>query len=97
MLQTQPEARLAHPIVIDEVQNAPNLLNEVHRLIETKRYSFVLCGSSTRKLKRPSVNLLGGRAWRFHMYPLTMGEIGEFHLLTGLNSGMLPAIYGRKN
>ena len=97
MLQTQPEARLAQPIVIDEVQNAPNLLNEVHRLIESKRYSFVLCGSSTRNLKRPGVNLLGGRAWRFHMCPLTIGEIGEFDLLTGLNSGMLPAIYGRKN
>lgn len=97
MLQTQPEAKLAQPIIIDEVQNVPNLLDEVHRLIETKRYSFVLCGSSARKLKRPGVNLLGGRAWRFHMYPLTMREIGEFDLLTGFNSGMLPAIYGRKN
>lgn len=97
MLHTQPDARLAQPIIIDEVQNAPNLLDEVHRLIETKRYSFVLCSSSARKLKRPGVNLLGGRAWRFHMFPLTMREIGEFDLLTGLNSGMLPAIYGRKN
>ncbi|MXZ44502.1 MAG: AAA family ATPase, partial [Gammaproteobacteria bacterium] len=78
MLESQPSTKVALPIVIDEVQNATNLLDEVHRLIETKRYSFVLCGSSARKLKRPGVNLLGGRAWRFHMYPLTIAEIGGF-------------------
>ena len=97
MLQTQPSKKLTLPIIIDEVQNAPSLLNEVHRLIESSRYSFVLCGSSARKLKRPGVNLLGGRAWRFHMFPLTINEIGDFNLLTSLNCGMLPAIYGRKN
>lgn len=97
MLHAQPSAKLIHPVVIDEVQNAPNLLDEVHRLIESEHYSFVLCGSSARKLKAPSVNLLGGRAWRFHMFPLTLGEIGEFDLLTGLNCGLLPAIYGRQN
>lgn len=97
MLHAQPSAKLAHPVVIDEVQNAPNLLDEIHRLIESKHYSFILCGSSGRKLKAPSVNLLGGRAWRHHMYPLTIGEIGEFDLLTGLNCGLLPAIYGRQN
>ena len=97
MLESQPSTKVALPIVIDEVQNATNLLDEVHRLIETKRYSFVLCGSSARKLTRPGVNLLGGRAWRFHMYPLTIAEIGGFDLLTGLNCGMLPTVYGRKH
>ncbi|MCY3541854.1 MAG: AAA family ATPase [Gammaproteobacteria bacterium] len=97
MLQARPLEKLGHPVVIDEVQNAPNLLDEVHRLIENKHYSFVLCGSSARKLKIPGINLLGGRAWRFHMYPLTIGEIKEFDLLTGLNCGLLPAVYGRQN
>lgn len=89
MLQTLPEASLAQPIVIAMTQNVPNLLDEVHRLIETNRYSFVLCGSSARKLKRLGVNLLGGRAWRSHMYALTTCVIGEFDLLTGLNSNKL--------
>jgi len=39
-------------IVIDEVQRVPELLNEVHRLIEEKQYRFLLTGSSARKLKQ---------------------------------------------
>ena len=49
-------------VVIDEVQKVPTLLDEVHRLIEKRGLRFVLCGSSTRKLKRSGVNLLAGRA-----------------------------------
>ena len=51
-------------VIVDEVQRLPNLLNEVHRFIEEKRLRFVLCGSSSRKLKRAGVNLLAGRALR---------------------------------
>jgi predicted AAA+ superfamily ATPase len=39
-------------IVIDEIQRLPDLLNEVHRLIETRRLKFELTGSSARKLRR---------------------------------------------
>ena len=78
------------PILIDEVQKAPALLDEVHRLIEAERLSFVLCGSSARKLKRGSANLLGGRAWRFALHPLTWREIPDFDLLTALNRGLVP-------
>ena len=49
-------------VVIDEIQKIPELLDEVHRLIETKEWRFALCGSSARKLRRGGVNLLGGRA-----------------------------------
>jgi hypothetical protein len=38
-------------IVIDEVQRLPGLLNEVHRLIESRRWRFALTGSSARKLR----------------------------------------------
>ena len=86
---------LAHPVVIDEIQKAPGLLDEVHRLIESRRLSFVLCGSSARKLKRAGVNLLGGRAWRFEMFPLTWREIPDFDLLRALNRGLLPGVYTR--
>src|SRR3972149_5720241 len=49
-------------VVIDEIQRLPELLNEVHRLIESRGIRFLLTGSSARKLRRGGVNLLGGRA-----------------------------------
>src|SRR5262249_31926270 len=58
-----------YPIIIDEIQKVPMLLNEVHWLIENKKLSFILCGSSARKLRRGAANLLGGRAWKFNFYP----------------------------
>ncbi len=84
---------LANPVIIDEVQKAPALLNEVHWLIENKKVSFILCGSSARKLKRSAANLLGGRAWRFQFYPLVFPEIPEFDLLHAFKTGLLPANY----
>ena len=91
-LQSAPEA-VAQPVVIDEIQKAPGLLDEVHRLMETRGLSFVLCGSSARKLRRAGVNLLGGRAWRFEMFPLTWAEIPDFDLLQALTRGLLPGVY----
>ncbi len=86
-----------NPVVIDEVQKVPELLDEVHRLIESERISFVLCGSSARKLKRSGVNLLGGRAWTFRLHPLTWGEVPEFDLPTAMSAGLLPGLYGKTN
>ncbi len=78
------------PIVIDEVQMVPSLLDEVHWLIENKGISFLSTGSSPRKLRRGHANLLGGRAWRYTMMPLTSFELGEFSLDRILVSGLLP-------
>ena len=79
------------PVVIDEIQMVPELLNEVHWLIENRGVSFLLTGSSARKLRRTkNVNLLGGRAWRFTMAPLTFGETEGFDLERVLVSGLLP-------
>lgn len=81
-------------IVIDEIQKAPLLLNEVHRLIETRQLRFVLTGSSARKLKQKGVNLLAGRAHIYHMHPFVMRELqGDFDLEKALQYGMLPRIY----
>ncbi len=78
-------------IIIDEVQRVPELLNEVHRLIESKRYRFILTGSSARSLRRKGVNLLAGRAFKYHMHPLTIQEIGNvFNLTHSLQYGLLP-------
>ena len=91
MALTDQQRRL--PVVVDEAQKAPAILDEVHRLIEGEGLSFVLCGSSARKLKRGGGNLLGGRAWRFHLHPLTWREVPEFDLLRALNRGLVPTHY----
>ena len=54
--------QLRSPVILDEVQKVPQLLDEIHWLIENKGLRFILCGSSARKLKRGRSNLLGGRA-----------------------------------
>ena len=88
-----PEEQRRQPIIVDEVQKAPAILDEVHRLIETEGLSFVLCGSSARKLKRGGANLLGGRAWRFELHPLSWRELPEFDLLRALDRGLVPSHY----
>jgi predicted AAA+ superfamily ATPase len=86
---------LDHPVILDEVQKVPQVLDEVHWLIENKGLRFILCGSSARKLKRGKANLLGGRAWRYEMFPLVTAELGDLDLLRVLNSGMIPDHYMR--
>jgi uncharacterized protein len=90
LLARQPQ-ELQEPVILDEVQKVPGVLDEVHWLIENKGLRFLLCGSSARKLKRGKVNLLGGRAWRYEMFPLVSAEVGQLDLLTALNRGMVPS------
>jgi predicted AAA+ superfamily ATPase len=92
LLAAEPR-QLKDPIIMDEVQKIPQLLDEVHWLIENKGLRFILCGSSARKLKRGKANLLGGRAWRYEMHPFVSVEIENFHLLKGLNRGLIPLHY----
>lgn len=80
-------------VVVDEIQKAPNLLDEVHRLIEERNIRFLLTGSSARKLKHGHANLLAGRAWTAHFHPLTYSEIPNFDLERYLRYGGLPSIY----
>ena len=85
-------------IVLDEVQKLPLLLNEVHRLIETFQWTFLLCGSSARKLKKEGSNLLAGRAWRADLFPLTSFELGDdFDLDHYLQWGGLPRVTRSKS
>lgn len=78
-------------IVIDEIQKVPMLLDEIHWLIENAGLSFLLTGSSARKLRRGHANLLGGRAWRRTMVPLSYGEVEGFDLERVMVSGLLPS------
>ncbi len=81
-------------VVIDEIQRLPELLNEVHRIIETRGIRFLLTGSSARKLRRRGVNLLGGRARTKYLHPFTYKELGDkFDLARAMERGLLPSIY----
>ncbi len=89
------EEELQEPIILDEIQKIPELLDEVHWLIENSNAYFILCGSSARKLKKSGVNLLGGRAWSYKFYPLIYPEFSkhEFDLLKIFNRGLIPSHY----
>jgi predicted AAA+ superfamily ATPase len=81
-------------VVIDEIQKLPQLLDSVHRVLETHEFAppkFALTGSSARKLRHGGANLLAGRAFVYNLYPLTHVEIGPaFDLDRALNFGTLP-------
>ena len=80
-------------VVLDEIQKIPSLLDEVHRLMEKRRWRFALCGSSARKLRRGGANLLGGRAITLNMEGFSALELGPaFDLEFSLNWGMLPFV-----
>jgi uncharacterized protein len=83
-------------IVIDEIQKVPSLLDVVHSLIETPGHDrlFILTGSSARKLRAGSANLLAGRALAYTFFPLTSFELGsQFILKDALQYGTLPKIW----
>lgn len=81
-------------VVIDEIQKVPKLLDIAHQLIVRKKQKFIFTGSSARKLKRSSANLLAGRAIEYQLFPLTHIELGDkFNLDFVLNRGSLPEIF----
>lgn len=89
---------LKTPVIIDEVQKIPALLDEIHWIIENSEASFILCGSSARKLKLYGTNLLGGRALKYHFYPLVYPEYKkDFDLLRIFNNGLIPAHFSSSN
>jgi predicted AAA+ superfamily ATPase len=87
-------------VIIDEVQKVPELLDEVHRLIEDKAIRFILTGSSARKIKRHGGNMLAGRAWKSELYPLVYSErkqVRQKSWLNLLHFGCLPRVYLSEN
>lgn len=87
----QPDDKL---IVIDEIQKLPQLMDEVHLMIEEQGRRFVLTGSSARKLRRSYTKLMGGRTRSIYMHPLVYGEMaGDFDLAKVLSYGCLPPVF----
>ena len=81
------------PVIVDEIQKVPALLDEIHWLIENEKIRFVLSGSSPRKIIRSGGNMLGGRLVRYELHPLVYPEIPDFDLIRALNNGLLPKHY----
>ncbi|MYC67008.1 MAG: ATP-binding protein [Acidobacteriia bacterium] len=81
------------PVLIDEIQKLPSLLDEVHGLIEDRGFRFVLAASSPVKLRRGGVNLLGGRARTRRMFPFVSAEVPGWDLQRAINVGGIPSIY----
>lgn len=83
------------PVVVDEIQKNPALLDTVHSLMEEDQSrQFVLTGSSARKLRRAGVDLLAGRAIQINCHPFTAEELGEdFNLDSALQEGLVPLVY----
>lgn len=92
LIAGQPRIR---EVVIDEVQKVPSLLDVVHELIERRRdLRFVLTGSSARKLRRGSANLLAGRLAEAGLHPFMAAELGEaFNLRQALKIGLVPLVW----
>jgi predicted AAA+ superfamily ATPase len=83
-------------VFIDEIQKLPFLLDEIHHLIEQHkpRVTFLLTGSSARKLKRENANLLAGRALSVEFFPLGIDEIDfEASEAKVLEYGTLPEVF----
>jgi predicted AAA+ superfamily ATPase len=80
-------------VVLDEIQKIPALLDEVHRLMEARRWRFALCGSSARKLRRGGANLLAGRALTLAMEGFSATELGSgFDPDFSIDWGLLPPV-----
>ncbi|MBN1850242.1 MAG: AAA family ATPase [Deltaproteobacteria bacterium] len=84
-------------VLIDEIEKVPSLLDEIHWLIENSNASFLMIGSSARKLRRNHANRLGGRAWRYTMTPLAYPETEGFDLESVFVSGLLPPHFLSQN
>ena len=81
-------------VILDEIQKVPGLLDEVHRLMEERRWRFALCGSSARKLRRGGANLLAGRAITLNMEGFSAVELGpSFNLSRAIEWGLLPFVH----
>lgn len=72
-LPAKPRGRV---VFVDEAQTVPAIFDAVQHLYDADkaRFRFVLCGSSARKLRMTGANLLPGRSFLHHLYPLVLAE-----------------------
>lgn len=70
-------------VVIDEIQKVPALFDDVQYFFDknSKQFDFFLTGSSARKLKTHSSNLLPGRTHLFRLTPVLQAEQRDVEIL----------------
>jgi predicted AAA+ superfamily ATPase len=71
-----PPASRGRHVFIDEIQRVPDLLDEIQLLLDRHpaAYTFTLTGSSARRLRARSANLLPGRIHRHSLGPVCLWE-----------------------
>ncbi len=76
LCRSLPQRKAPAYIFVDEAQTVPGIFDAVQHLYDSdkQRWRFVLCGSSARKLRQSGTNLLPGRSFLHHLYPLTLAE-----------------------
>jgi predicted AAA+ superfamily ATPase len=77
------------PAIVDEAQLCPEIFTAVQHLYDEdkRRWRFILCDSSARKLRGIGADLLPGRSLYHRLHPLVQAEIAP-----GLDaSSLLPA------
>ncbi|MBN1464922.1 ATP-binding protein [candidate division KSB1 bacterium] len=90
LIAGNPDAKM---VIVDEVQKVPELLDVVHSLVEQKRkITFILTGSSSRKLKRTGIDLLAGRVLLRTMHPFLLSEAKAIDFGFALQNGLLPIV-----
>jgi len=76
LVQTLRAEPSIETVLIDEIQKVPEILDDIQLLYDENpgKFSFILTGSSSRKLRSSSANLLPGRAHQYHLFPLVLAE-----------------------
>lgn len=91
-------AGLGGPVLIDEIQRAPDLLLEIKRAVDrhTTPGRFLLTGSANVFASRRVIDALTGRIDRIRMWPLAQSEIrgGELSIIDELFAGRAPQVDG---
>jgi predicted AAA+ superfamily ATPase len=87
-----PRGRRPATVVVDEAQNVPAIFDAVQHLYDAdrRRWRFVLCGSSARKLRATGANLLPGRSLQHNLYPLVLPERPAPGATAGSPQSVLP-------
>jgi predicted AAA+ superfamily ATPase len=76
LCRSLPAKSPANWVFVDEAQLVPAIFDSVQHLydLEKRRWHFILCGSSARKLRQTGANLLPGRSFVHRLFPLTSIE-----------------------
>lgn len=91
-------AGLDTPVLIDEIQRAPDLLLEIKKAVDrdTTPVRFLLTGSANVFASKRVLDALTGRIDRVRMWPLAQTEIsgGELNIVDELLAGRAPQVEG---